>query len=153
MLPTTLTTKELCKLTGYSKPALHDLESSGTVSRAAKDSWPLDTVGKIIAHLRARPSHGDARRRLEELKVQREQLRARREASELCRTADFDAAIDMLGGSVLRHLGPLPARLAPHDLALRRAIEAELRAAQLAMADDFKAEADKLGGGKSDKAA
>jgi hypothetical protein len=89
-------------------------------------------------------AHSAARARLESVRAQREELRLKREAHELCRTAEFDTAVDFIAGSYLRHYGAVPARFFPHDLMARRRLEDELRIAQTGVADDCQRQSESL---------
>ena len=88
-LPQTITTQELIALTGYSAPALVDLERAGVVGRQEKDTWLIGTVGKIVAHLRERTrrSKSAAEERLADAKARALELRVQREAGALVPTA------------------------------------------------------------------
>ena len=145
MLPKTMTTAELQRATGYSKAAITAFEQAGTIRRDAENEWPFDTVLKIIAHLRERRSMvSDERARWEKAKAVREELRMRRECHELVKRSDFDEGTDAVAYVVLKHLAPLPARLAGRDLAVRKRVERELRIAPKGMSDEIKAMGEKM---------
>ena len=70
-LPTTITTAELCRATGYSKAAITAFEQAGTIRRDAVNEWPFDTILKVITHLRERRSVvSDDRSRWEKAKAE-----------------------------------------------------------------------------------
>jgi hypothetical protein len=124
-LPTTITTQELCQATGYSAPAIVDFEKTGIVAREAKDTWPIDTVTKIVTHLREKVRRGpksDAENRLIAAKAQALELRARRELSELAPVAEWLDGMKMITGKIVAALVGLPPRFT-RDLAERARLE------------------------------
>jgi hypothetical protein len=145
-LPTAITTKELCTATGYSAPALVDLEKAGVIARSAKDTWPISTVTKLIAHLRERkPAVSPERLRWEQARAAREELKAQQLARSLCKVSDFDEAWTEVMGYLLAGFVGLPARCT-RDLALRKDIERELDRFRQDMSDHFHRRAAELEG-------
>ncbi len=58
MLPTTITTSELRRLTNFSAAALVDFAQRGIIRRAGKNRWAMpDTMVRLVAHLRDRHAH------------------------------------------------------------------------------------------------
>ena len=143
---TTATTAEICLLAGFSKQHLGKLERAGIVKRAVKDQWPLAaTMRALIEDANARAAaHSASRAKLDDLRAKREALKLQRECHDLVRRSEFETAIDFTAFTVLRHLDPVPARLAGRDLTLRRRCEAELRTARAGMAKDMRTQADSL---------
>jgi phage terminase Nu1 subunit (DNA packaging protein) len=153
MLSESITSKELYALTGYSKAAIIKFEQEGLISRTAKDTWPIDTVTKLIAHLRERRSVvSPERARFEQARAQREEMKARQLAGELCRVKDFDEAWTEVIGYVLAGFVSLPARMT-RDVALRRDIERELDRFRTDMSDHFLRRAAELEGKGKGRAA
>jgi hypothetical protein len=92
MLPATITSEELRRLTNYSKAQLVELEQGGIIERAAKNTWPIETVTKIVARLRERGQRpvDDDCSRFEASRAAREKLKLMKEAGEVCYTREFD---------------------------------------------------------------
>ena len=111
-LPQTITTQELIALTGYSAPALVDLERAGVVGRQEKDTWLIGTVGKIVAHLRERTrrSKSAAEERLADAKARALEMRMQREAGDLVPTAAVENYTRMAFGRIRVEHSSLPAR-------------------------------------------
>lgn len=143
---TTATTAEVCLLAGFTKQRLGALEGQGIVTRLGRDQWALAaTMRAILTDARARSeAHSAARARLDQVKIEREQLRLAREAGTLVRLSEFSEAIDGVAYCVLKHLAPLPSRLGGRDLVARKRVEAELRIAQQGMSDEMAQMAAKL---------
>lgn len=98
-LPTTMTTQELCAATGYSAPALVDLEKSGVIAREAKDTWPFETVRKIISHLRERkPQLSEEQKAYHAARADRERLKYAQEVGKLGSTEEMIDALSMFTG-------------------------------------------------------
>jgi len=144
-LPEQINSAELQRLTGYGHAAITKFEQDGIIKRSAKDTWPLDTVTKLIAHLRERrPALSEERLRFEKARADRERLKVMKESKEVVPASDLDALILFVVGKLLPFLGGLPARIAGHDMVLRRKAEAIVFEEQTKMADACKAEADRL---------
>jgi len=149
MLPSTIDTVTLRKLTGYSKAAITDLENAHVIKREATNAWPIDTVTKIIAYLRDRVRRNavsDERSRWERARAQREEMRVRREAGDLCRVSDFDAVLEELGHAILARLQTLPARIGGNDRALRERAQTEVDGVLNAISIEMSVHADRLEG-------
>jgi hypothetical protein len=146
MLPTTITTEELRHLTGDSKAQLVELEQGGIIKREAKNVWPIATVPALVARLRERGQRpiDDDRTRFEAARAGREKLKLMKECNEVVYLREFKQAIDAIAFCVLQRLSPLASRIGKQDLALRRLVESEVRAAQALMSSDMKAQADAL---------
>jgi hypothetical protein len=145
MLPKTITTKELCEATGYSAPALVALEKSGVIARKAKDTWPLATLQKFVAHLRERAQRpkSEAEQRLINSKARINELRLEREAGDLCPTF----AVENYGKSVFGKVRSEHVNLAPQftrDLSERKRLADLVDAMDTRLADYFDAEGDAL---------
>jgi phage terminase Nu1 subunit (DNA packaging protein) len=143
---TTATTTEICLLAGFTKQRLGKLESQGIVTRLGRDQWPLATTMRaLLSDARERSeAHSAARAELDKLRTAREQLKLKKECSEVVYLHEFQTAIDAVAFSVLQRLAPLASRIGKQDLALRRLVEGEVRAAQALMSSDMKAQADAL---------
>ena len=98
MLPTEITSAELQALSGYAKASLTELEQAGVIKRDAKNVWPIDTVTKLIVHLRERGRRpaDDDRSRFEKMRAAREELKLKKELGEVVFTTDFVEACDQL---------------------------------------------------------
>jgi hypothetical protein len=146
MLPTTITSEELRRLTNYSKAQLVELEQAGIIERAAKNTWSIGTVTKIVARLRERGRRpvDDDRARFEAARAGREKLKLMKECNEVVYLREFKLAVDAVAFSVLTRLSPLSARIGERDLALRKRVDDEVRSAQALMSQDMKALADGL---------
>ena len=121
-LPTTMTTQELCAATGYSAPALVDLEKSGVIAREAKDTWPFETVRKIISHLRERkPQLSEEQKAYHAARADRERLKYAQEVGKLGSTEEMIDALSMFTGWYVATLETLPSsiRKARRDRELR----------------------------------
>ena len=147
MLPTTITSEELRRLTSYSKAQLVELEQAGIIERAAKNTWSIGTVTKIVARLRERGRRpvDDDRARFEAARAAREELRLKKECNEVVYRREFDQLVDAVAFAVLKHYSPLPSRIGGRDLELRRRCEIEVRIAQQGLSDEMKRMADNLG--------
>ena len=149
MLPTTITTEELRRLTGYAKSSIVALEQEGVIARTAKDTWAIETVPTLIAHLRERkPVVSTDRSRFEKARAEREELKAKKLAGELCPVSEFHDCWVLMFGAILSRLVALPARCT-RDLALRKRIEEEVNNLRHEVSDEFQRRADELGGGKA----
>ena len=152
MLPNTISSEELRRVTGFAKSSLTELEHSGMIARSAKDVWPIETLAKLFAHLRERKIVvSPERARFEQARAAREEMKAAQLAGELCRTKDFEDAWTRCHRLQVAGIVAIPARCT-RDTALRRAIERELDAWRTDVADYFKRRADELEG-KGGKAA
>lgn len=138
MLPTTITSAELRRLTGYSKAAITELEQSGVIKRAAVDTWPIETVTKIVGHLRERkPAGGEFRDRYEKAKALREERKAALEAKELCLVSDLTTMQEVMTALIFAGLDAVAARLYPHDRVARRRVLEEFTIMKDMMATAF----------------
>lgn len=149
MLPPTITTAELQELTKYSRPAIVELEQQNVIKRVDRDTWPMPaTMAALVVHLRERvrkTAVSDERSRWEAARAQREELRAKKLAGELCLVSDFrDAWVDVVGYMVAG-LTAVPARCS-RDVAMRHTIEKELDAWRTDVANYFERRAAELEG-------
>jgi len=144
---TTVSTAEICDLTGFTKQYLHALEHDGVVSRIGRDQWPLaPTIRSLIAHLRSenrRGQRGVANARLADMKAQALAVRLQRETNELVSYDQVQEALDMVLGTLITGLMSVPARCT-RDVGLRRIIETEIDAARLAACAEYKRHAEAL---------
>jgi phage terminase Nu1 subunit (DNA packaging protein) len=147
MLPKTVTTNELVKLSGYAKSSITELQQRGIIERVGPDTWAIETVTAIIAHLRERkPIVSNEREKFERARAQREQMKAELMAGTLCRTRDFGEAIDDVFGFLIPRLVALPARVT-RDLALRKLWDKEIIALRTEVSAYCKKRAAELGDG------
>jgi hypothetical protein len=98
------------------------------------------------------PAVSDERNRWEAARAKREEVKALRQAGQLCWVSEFKELTDSVAASALVHLGAIAPRVAPRDLELRKRIEAGVREAQNGMAADMRRLGDDLKG-KDGKAA
>jgi hypothetical protein len=120
-----MTTQELCTATGYSAPALVDLEKSGVIAREARDKWPFETVRKIISHLRERkPQLSDEQRAYHAARADREKLKYAAELKKIGSVEEMTGALDAMVGWYISALETLPSaiRQARSDRGLRAAL-------------------------------
>jgi phage terminase Nu1 subunit (DNA packaging protein) len=149
MLPETITTNELVKLSGYAKSSLTALQQQGVIERIGPDTWPTEAITKLIAHLRERkPVVSTEREKFERARAAREQMKAEQMAGSLCKTSDFHEAWDALIGYTVAGLVAIPARCT-RDLGLRQVIQKELDAWRSNVANEFKRRAEELGKGSA----
>ena len=144
---TTVSTAEICELTGFTKQYLHTLEHDGIVSRIGRDQWQLaSTIRSLITYLRSenrRGPRGVAHARLADMKAKTLAIRLQREANELVPYDQVCEAIDLIVGSLVSTLTSVPARCT-RDLSLRRIIEGEIDAARVAACAEYKRHAESL---------
>jgi hypothetical protein len=82
-------------------------------------------------------------------RAEREELKAKQLAGELCRASDFDDFVRVVAGAYLEHFGSLPIQIADRDLELRKRVEDKVRVAQGHLSDALRKLADEYeGGGK-----
>jgi hypothetical protein len=147
MLPKTVTTSELCKLSGYAKSSITALQQAGVIERVGPDAWSIETLTAIIAHLRERkPVTSNEPEKFERARAQREQMKAEREAGNSIPLSTFKALTDQAAFTSLKWIDAIPARLAGQDLPLRRRTQEVVNWARAGMSADMKA----LGEGEVD---
>src|SRR4051794_38141199 len=131
---TTVSTAEICELTGFTKQYLHALENDAVVSRVGRDLWLLaPTIRSLITHLRSenrRGQRGVANARLADMKAKALEVRLQRETNDLVPYEQVQEALDLIFGTLVTRLMTVPARCT-RDLVLRRIIETEIDAARL----------------------
>jgi hypothetical protein len=100
-------------LLGCTKGHLSHLERDGIISRADRNACSLvKTVRAVIEHMRGqRRAAGDSRAAWERARAEREALRLAKEAHELCRTDECDAAWQLTFGYLVARLIGIPARV------------------------------------------
>ena len=124
-LPTTITTAELTKLTGYAKSSITELQQRGVIEKAEPDTWPIETVTTLIAHLRERkPQLSDEQRAYHQARADREKLKYAAELKKIGSVEEMSGALDMMVGWYIAALETLPSaiRQARQDRALRAAL-------------------------------
>jgi len=145
MLPTTITTAELRKLTGYAKSSITELQQTGIIERVGPDTWPIETVATLIAHLRTRrPAVSDDRARWEKARAIREERKVALEGRELCLMSDFATTQETMTALVFAAMDAAATRLHPHDRAERRRVEQEFTIAKECVSTAFRRLADDL---------
>ena len=143
-LPSTISSRELCELSGYSAPALVDLEKSGVIARSAKDTWPIETVTKIVSHLRERKrGRSEAENRLIEARAKQLELRTLREAGDLVPTAAVENYTRMAFGRIVAECAALPPRYT-RDLREQNRLEGLLNDMRTRVSDFLDKEGDAL---------
>jgi phage terminase Nu1 subunit (DNA packaging protein) len=146
-LPKTITTRELCEVTGYSAPAIVDLQKSGIIEKVAKDTWSIDAVSLIVSHLRDKIKRGvkssAAEQELVAAKAQALKLRVAREAAELAPVQDFHDGIAAITDKIVAALVALPARFS-RDIGERRRLETEINQIRSDVAASLTDEATRL---------
>jgi len=148
-LPTTLTTNELVKLSGYARSSLTALQQAGVIERVGPDTWAIETLTAIIANLRERkPVVSTERQNFERARAQREQMKAELMAGTLCRTRDFSEATNDTFGFLISRLVALPARVT-RDLALRKLWDKEIIALRIEVSEYCARRAAELGEGSA----
>jgi hypothetical protein len=126
MLPKEISSEELRRLTGYGKSTITELEQAGTISRSAKDTWPIETVTKVIAHLRERkPALSEEQRAYHAEKTKMMRLRYAQEINKLGSTEEMITALEMLTGWFIATMEALPSaiRQARTDKGLRAELQ------------------------------
>jgi phage terminase Nu1 subunit (DNA packaging protein) len=145
----TATTNEICKLAAITKQHLGRLEANGIVHRSGRDQWPLvQTVNALFQQARQRSeAYSQAKARWEAARAQREELKTKKLAGELCHIRELNDAWTAIFGYMVAGIVAIPPRCT-RDVALRRAIEKELDAWRADAADEFERRAAELSGDK-----
>ncbi len=111
--------------------------------RTAKDTWPLDTVTKIVTHLRDKVRRGSksaAENRLVEAKAKALEQRTAREAGLLAPVTEWRDAMSLVVGRIVAGLVQLPPRFT-RDIGERRRLETEINQLRTDAADWMESEA------------
>ncbi len=128
MLPATITTAELRRLTGFSAPALVDLERRGVIRRAAKNSWPIETLPLLVRHLRDRHAHRNiADEQWRAARAAGQELRNQERLGQLTPSVFLLNILDELVGQLRAEFSSLPAMYS-RDVMERRKLDDLLRA-------------------------
>ena len=125
MLPTTITTAELTKLTGYAKSSITELQQRGVIEKAGPDTWPIETVTTLIVHLRERkPQLSDEQKAYHQARADREKLKYAQEIGKLGSTEEMVGALEMMVGWYIAALETFPSAIcqARSDRGLRAAL-------------------------------
>lgn len=150
-LPTTLTSQELCATTGYSAPALVDLEKSGVIARDARDQWPFDTVRKIVTHLRERkPQLSEEQRAYHAAKADLAKLKYAQEIHKLSSTEEMIGALEAVTGWYVATMEALPSAIkkARRDPELRRELQQWVFTQRTALSERSLKQAEAMAEGK-----
>ena len=145
---TTVSASALALHLDCSRTYIGKLEAEGVIQRQG-GGFPLDQ--SRVAYLRylrrERRQSPRTEADAEHVKVKTEmlQLRLMEKKRELVRRDEADALLDQLAGTVLTHLSGWPARIAGHDLVLRRKAEGLVRELRIEIAQACERKADEVG--------
>ncbi len=138
MLPTSISTGELRKLTGYSKAAVVGFEQAGIITRSGRDAWPMPaTLVQLTAHLRDRHAHrssADEQWRL--ARARGAELRNQERLGLLAPTSFLEQILDQCLGYLRSDFSGLPATFT-RDAKERRRLDDLLRKCLERLADEF----------------
>ena len=133
-----------------SREAITRLEKQHVLQRLPDGGYDLDDCRRrVLEHLRERrPVVSTERQKFEKARAEREGMRAKLMAGQLCWTRDFGEAIDDVFGFLIPRLVALPARVT-RDLALRKLWDKEIIALRNEVSVYCKKRADELGAGEA----
>jgi phage terminase Nu1 subunit (DNA packaging protein) len=136
---------ELARHLATNREGIARLVEQGVIMRQPDGKYDIDDCRvAYLKHLRERKAVvSPERARFEQARAQREEMKARKLAGELCWTRDLNDAWVALIGYIVAGLVAIPARCT-RDVALRRTIEAELDAWRTDVANEFERRASEL---------